>query len=83
MVDPLVFSVLDDFLLAEESGLLDDETKQIQDLLSLAKDALITDPQQLPIQISSRLTSDKPHSRQLLKAAMSPKFPCLIASHCK
>ena len=79
----LFYSVLDDFVLAEECDLADDEIKQIQDLLRLAKDALISDPQQLPIQISSRLISDKPHSKQLLKQAMRPKFPCLISSHGK
>ena len=77
----MFFSVLDDFVLAEECDLADDEIKQIQDLLRLAKDALLSDPQQLPIQISSRLISDKPHSKQLLRKAMKPKFPCLISSH--
>ena len=75
------FSVLDDFLLAEEHGLVDDETKQLQDLLRLAKDALVSDPQQLPIQLCSRLQSDHPHSERMLQQAMRPRFPCLLSSH--
>ncbi len=76
-------SVLDDFMLAEDFGLVDEETKQLRDLLNLAKDALVSDPQQFPIQLSSRLAPDHPRSKDMIQQALRPNFPCLVSSHCE
>ncbi len=67
--------------MAGDEGLLDEESRNLQQMLELAKDALISDPQQLPIQLLGRLNSRHgSYSSRLLERAVNPRFPCLITS---
>ena len=81
-----LFSLLDDYEFAIESGLSDPDITAMIDFLRLSKDVLLIEAEQLPTQITGRLTNmntGSPGMTQLIDDASKPFFNCLLSTQSK
>lgn len=75
-------SVMDDFLLAEDEGIVDEEILLVKATLELSKSGIMYDYKQLPLQISARLLclnlANYPNIVRLVETCQNPPFTCLV-----
>ena len=80
------FSLVDDYEFALENGISDPDITTMVEFLRMSKDSLMVEPEQLPTQITGRLTamhSGSVHLMKLVEAASKSFFNCLISTQRK